>query len=342
MGLTAFPNGVSSFGVPVLGGIPLPSTQGNVYHVKPYSGNDGNTGDSPDRAFKTLTYALAACTANQNDIILLYAESNTSASTTDYQSTTLLWNKDFVHLIGVGAGPALSQRSRVAFISTYATASNLITVSANGCLFYNIEFFAGVASANPTGCMKITGVRNHFINCHIAGIGADLMDTAGAYSLWLYDAPENVFDLCVIGIDTIKRGSTSNAEILFTGTGNVGSSRIIFRKCLITGWCESAGNYLFISANQANALGGYLLLDDCVMINTACKTGGATMTQAMQIHASANAYVILHNTTIVGAGNVNAADTGLIMVGAGGVIPGVVGTATDVTDLGLALVTTNA
>jgi hypothetical protein len=276
-------------------------------------------------------------TANQNDICLLYSESNTAGSTTDYQSTTLDWNKDMCHLIGVNAGQKLSQRSRIALVSTYDTASNLITISADCCRIQGIEFFEGVAGTNPTGCMKVTGTRNNFVNCHIAGIGNDANDIAGAYSLWIYDAVENVFEDCIIGVDTIKRGSAANAEILFTGTGNVGSARTIFRKCVISGWCESAGNYLFVSANVANYLGGYLLFDDCVMVNASMKTGGATMTQAMQIHASVNAFVILHNTTICGAGNVNASDTSLVLCGAG-----CTPNNAEATDLGLALVTTNA
>ncbi len=336
MSLTAFPNGISSFGIPVLGGM-FPFT-GKYFFVKPYSGLDGNDGLSPDSAVKTLTKALALATANKNDVVFLIAESNSAGSTTDYQSSTLAWNKDGVHLVGINAGGLMSQRSRVAFISTYVTASNLITISAKNCLFANIEFFAGVASANPTGCMKITGMRNHFVNCHIAGIGDDLMDTAGAYSLWFYDSAENVFDSCTIGTETIGRGSAANAEILFTTLAGVGSARNVFRKCLITGWCASAGNYLFVSANAANVLDRFLLFDDCVFHNPSTAiAGGAAMTQAMQIHANANGHVILHNCTIVGADNVNASDTGLVLCGAGSIPNNA-----EVTDLGLALVTTNA
>ena len=89
MGLTNFPNGITSFGVPVFGGGMV--TQGNSFFVKPSTGNDGNDGKSPETSFKTLTKALAACVANQNDTVYLFSESNTAASTTDYQSTTLDW-----------------------------------------------------------------------------------------------------------------------------------------------------------------------------------------------------------------------------------------------------------
>ena len=322
--------GVQMFGPPI--------TQGQAWFVAPYSGSDTASGRRPNQPLKTLAAALSKATANRNDVVYVFSESNTGTLTTDYQAATLDWNKDAVHLIGVNGSPVLGQRSRVAFKSTYVTASNLITISANNCMIANMEFFAGVASANPTGCMYLTGDRNHFVNCQISGIGDDLMDTAGAYSLWMYGAHENLFENCYIGLDTVSRGSAANAEILLTAPNNAGNARNIFRKCMIAGWCMSAGNYLFLSANAAGAIGRWLLFDDCVFHNTGTSVAtGVQMTQAMQIHAAAGGHVILHNTTIVGADNVNASDTGLILCGAG-IGPNNM----TATDLGLARVTTNA
>jgi hypothetical protein len=55
--LTNFPNGVTSFGVPVFGGY-LP-TQGNTYFVKAYSGNDANSGLSPQYTAANSTRVVA-------------------------------------------------------------------------------------------------------------------------------------------------------------------------------------------------------------------------------------------------------------------------------------------
>src|ERR1035441_6990089 len=160
-------------------------TQGNTFFVKPATGGDGNDGKSPKRAFKTLPEAYDHLVAGQNDVVYLMAESDSAGGTTDYQGATLNWNKDLCHLIGVNSGPRMSQRSRVAFTSTYAGASNLFTLSANGCLIQGVEFYAGVASVNPTGCMLVTGERNHVRKCHIAGMGNTANDIAGAYSVQL-------------------------------------------------------------------------------------------------------------------------------------------------------------
>lgn len=201
--------------IPIMPSLPahLAFTQGKIWHVRPKNGSDSNDGKSSRKPFATLAAALAAATANQNDIVLLYAESNTAADTTDYQSATLNWNKDGVHLIGLNAGVNISPRARVAFLSSYATASNLFTLSANGCFIANVEFFAGVASALPTGCFNLTGQRNRIENCHLAGIGNDANDIAGAYSLRLAGS-ENLFVRSTIGLDTIGRGTADNAEIV--------------------------------------------------------------------------------------------------------------------------------
>jgi hypothetical protein len=332
---TNFPHGVASMGA-VLGPVGIP-VGGTHYYVKPYSGLDGNDGLSLDTAVQTLTKAQALATANKNDVVHLIAESNTAGSTTDYQAAPLIWAKDAVHLVGENCGPLMSHRSRVGILSTATTSAmyGMVLVSANGCLFQNVEFFAGIASAYPLYAVKITGMRNHFVNCHIAGIGHDTMDATGAASLVLYDSHENVFDGCVIGIETIGRGTAVVSEILLDGV--TACRRNVFRGCLIVGFCQSAGNYTFVTAS-AKCCEGFLVFADCMMLNTGtAKSGGAAMTQAMIIPATANGNVILHNTTIVGAGNVNSADVGLILCGAGSVP----NNATK-TDLGLALVTTNA
>lgn len=255
-------------GIPVLPALPpwIAFTQGRIWHVKPYSGSDSNEGTTPDQALKTLSTAQTKATADQNDIVLLYSESNTAASTTDYQSTTLSWAKDGVHLIGVNSGCGVSQRSRVAWASTYATASNLFTLSANNCYIANIAFFAGVADTNPTGCFKISGDRNRIENCHIAGIGHANNDIAGAYSLWLYGAAENKFIDCEIGLGTIAAGTSANYEIYLSGTGNDDNK---FINCTIRRLIEHATQHPLVELATATEItaGRYLLFRGCTFHN---------------------------------------------------------------------------
>ena len=199
-------------GVPILGGGSL-MTQGDSWFVAPSSGSDSNSGTSIDKPFKTLTYALGKATANQNDVIYMVAESNTAANTTDYQSVTLTWNKDLVHLVGIGAPGKVSQRARIAQTSTATGVSPLVNVTANGCIFSNFSIFHGVDDATSLVALTVTGQRNYFEGVHVGGIGHATMVAAGAASLKINGGAENTFKDCVFGVDTIAADNATNGEL---------------------------------------------------------------------------------------------------------------------------------
>lgn len=75
MGLTAFPNGVSSFGMPVLpgSGSGIPFTTGTTFFVDAATGSDDSVydGKTPTRAKATLDAAVNLCTANKGDVIIV-------------------------------------------------------------------------------------------------------------------------------------------------------------------------------------------------------------------------------------------------------------------------------
>jgi hypothetical protein len=316
-----------------MGGVPVGMiTQGDVWHVKPASGSDSNDGVSPDTALKTLGEAQDRATANQNDIVLLYAESNSASGTTDYQSATLDWAKDFVHLIGVGAAPFIGHRSRVAFLSTYATASNLFTLSGDGCYVANIEFFAGVVDTNPTGCMLVTGQRTHVHNCQISGIGDTHNDIAGAYSLKVgYPAGENLFTHCYIGLDTVIR-ATATQEVQITGTGaGTRVPRVTFENCMINSY-TSGSTFKALATSYGDR---FVLLDNCkIAASLAAASGGPTGAVAPTgaiSNSNMNGAVMLHNTSVFGYANVTTTDDAQTLVMAP--LPGVdagLGTGVDV------------
>lgn len=236
MGLTNFPHGITSFGVPVLPGVGGYPFTGNAWFVKPSSGADGNSGTSPDTALKTISRALALATANNNDVIYLIAESNTASATTDYQSETLTWNKDLTHLVGVCAPSQFSQRARIAQLSTATGVSPLVNITANGCYFANFSIFQGVADATSLIACQVTGSRNVFQNVTFAGIGDATQVAAGAMSLKLNAASENIFQHCTIGQDTIS--IDQNCTVMDCVTS---ATRNTFENCVFDAYISNAG-----------------------------------------------------------------------------------------------------
>lgn len=288
-------------GVPVNG--PFILQTGKTIFVKPSSGNDDLDGSSIKKAVKTLVRALALATANNGDVVYLVAESNTASSTSDYQSATLDWNKDGVHLIGVNACSQLGQRSRIAQLSTATTVENLFVVSANNCLIANLEVFQGVASSTATApvALTVSGQRNHVLNCQISGNGdtAQSMDTSGARSLVVSGA-ENLIENCYIGLNTSLR-TTAAAEV------SIGAAaRNIFRNCHIDTYCSSTA---FLLVTVAAGMDRFTLFDNCILTASANISSAAAPAGAIGGSiASINGYILLRNPCLAGITQITAAD----------------------------------
>lgn len=301
-------------GIPLFPGGGLPMTQGKYIHVKPYSGSDGNNGLSTKKAVKTLVKALALATADQNDVVLMYAESNTAASTTDYQAVALDWNKDGVHLVGVNGGAMMGQRSRIAQTSTVKTIEDLFTLSADGCLIANLEIYQGVATSTATSprAMVVTGTRNRIVNCQISGGGdTSMSDDTGCRSLALTgNASENIFQHCYIGLDTTLRVSAMACEIELVGTaGGAKPARNVFEDCIISSYTS----YSSFVAIKSTYLDRFLLLKNCV-IQTAQNCTSAVAPTAAITNTTPNGCVYLLGTGVFGYADVTAADDSKTLV----------------------------
>jgi hypothetical protein len=267
---------------PILASYGLVGTQGKIIHCKPYSGSDNGNGGKKNPV-KTLLHAKALATANKNDIVLLYYESNTAASTTDYQSVALDWSKDNVHLIGVGAGPLLGQRARIAQAAAVKTIEDLFTVSANNCIIAGLEIYQGVASATATleRAMVVSGMRNRIVNCQISGMGDTSMDDAASCSLTVSGA-ENHFVNCYIGLDTALR-TTSVSEVYLA----YGSTRNIFDNCIINSFVASASTTFKAITIPAGSTHTATWLRNCMLCAEFNRTGATQAQTGAILHSAA-------------------------------------------------------
>lgn len=283
------------------------ANQGNVFYVRPRLGSDGQDGRTPQTAFQTLSAALGACTANQNDVVYLMAEGNASADTTEYLSAAFDWNKDGVHLIGVGANPFIGQRARIAQLASSKTVEDLFTVSANNCVIANLGIFQGVASSTATSprALVVSGQRNHFVNCQISGNGdtGGSTDTAGARSLAVTGA-ENTFTHCYIGLDTVIR-ATQTAEVT---VGNV--ARTVFEDCMFN-------TYTSLSTFKAvtyTAPDRFILFRGCLINAVQNITSAVAPTGALAAATSVNGQILVINSPVTGFADVATADDAKILV----------------------------
>ena len=133
-----------SRGAPVLG---IPRGRGKDYYVSSLVGAAGSSGLGPYAAVTTIKLALAKCTANNGDrIIVLPGHSEALANTTD-----LDLNKAGVEIIGLGVG----EKQPKITIGTANTAT--ITVSADDVTVRNIHVvanFLSIAAAFTSAAAK--------------------------------------------------------------------------------------------------------------------------------------------------------------------------------------------
>jgi hypothetical protein len=169
MGLTAFPNGVSSFGVPVVGSGPsIPASTGTYFFVDSSTGSNSNSGRDKDHPVATITYALTLCTASKGDVIVVmpgYTETVTAAITLSKAGVYVIglgWGNLRPTITGNFAGDAMTitaanvvvDNIRFAGPSTDAQTAD-INVAAAGVTLRNLEMIGSVGSQNVVDCITL-------------------------------------------------------------------------------------------------------------------------------------------------------------------------------------------
>lgn len=293
MSLTNFPNGITSFGVPVLGGVGGIPFTGNYFFVNPAIGADGNEG-SVELPLATLAGALARCTAGNNDVVILIGNGGTG--NTARLAATLNWNKNATHLIGVTAPTGVAQRARIAPVAATAAFTPMVNVTAQGCYFGNFSVFHGFDTGTTNQiCWVDGGGRNYYENVAFGGMGdAASAASAGSRSLRVTGAVgENTFVRCTVGLDTIARGA-ANASLEFAA----GTPRNRFLECMFPFQC-SAATPLGILTSAAASMDRWQSFERCVFINNVGSTS-TTMTALATLAASSGGQVLLKDCTTVG------------------------------------------
>lgn len=149
---TNYPNGVSSFGIPVLGSFGGAVPTGKVLWVQSVHSraSDNNNGESMDSPMATLDAAIGRCAANHGDMILIgpgHAENVAAAS-------SIAVDVAGVAIIGLGWGA-----SRPTF--TWTATGAYIDISEASCILSNIRCVPGIdevstmiqVRTNATDCL---------------------------------------------------------------------------------------------------------------------------------------------------------------------------------------------
>lgn len=283
---------------PVLPNAGSPVYTGNWYFVNETTGLDGNDG-SAQYPFKTLSAALAKTTANQNDVVAF--------SGTIHLTSTLVWSKNQVHLIGMDAPLKRGKRARIS-VSGSTAFSPMVSVTASGCNFRAFGTFYGFASASDNVTpWQDTGGRNCYDLVEFMGFGDDTVTTGTANKttsrafVFNNSTGESTFRSCVFGVDTLQRGA-ANYTLEIAG----GAPRLSFYDCDFEadiGSGGTAGSHVLIGASGIDRYADFI---GCRFLS-ATKSGGSAMAQAFNVNASPGGWINLQDCFV--SGGITAIET---------------------------------
>lgn len=278
----------------------LAATSGNVFFCDAVNGQDTNTGTAPQNVssgvgpVQSLKQGYSLLSSGHNDVLVLIGNGTTSAS--QRLTATFTWSKNAAHLIGVCSGSQFSQRSRIAPVVGTTAFTPLLTISGNGCLFANVEFFDGFTTGTTAQInLNITGGRNVFRNCQISGMGdTTSAGDAGSRSA-VITAGENLFSHCVMGLDTITR-TALNATVELQNA----AARNVFEDCIFPCLASTAAAGLAVLVAAASAIDRMTIFKRCLFYNASTFSGGAAGTGVMKLVASAGGAILLQDCTEYG------------------------------------------
>lgn len=237
--LTNFPNGATSFGLPLIGsGGTAPTVTGNVWFVNSNDGSNGNDGQSPATAFATLQAGINASVANNNDIIFVAA--NHAETITAAGGVTV--NKAGLIIWGLGEGAEWPTFT----FSTATTASFLVTALA--VQVANIIGLSGInALVNPFNVQASTCTMNlvwRDTASNVEAVRAVLMNaSATRFNLTLKHIGQTGGSACVNAVRLVGNGDT-RIQIDAYGkysTGVVEFATTAATNVVVTGYMYNSG-----------------------------------------------------------------------------------------------------
>lgn len=231
MTLTNYPNGITSFGVPIYGTGGFPhSSGGNHFYTDSVNGDDDHSGTSWDTAKASIwgtNGGYSLLTSDQHDVL------HVIGGATAYIETAVgTWAHDYTHMVAE-TNPIMSGgRARITNTVTTATEGEFV-ISGTGCHFSGLHFQWGdSATATSLVGVTITGDRNSFTNCNFEGpINATISVVASTRMLTLDGVQDNWFYNCKFGQRTIIATPATGAIVEFIGLNNTDNG---FVDCIFT------------------------------------------------------------------------------------------------------------
>lgn len=251
MGITNFPHGISSFGVPIYGGASQDNS-GTTYFVDNNSGLDGNDGLSWETALKTFARATVLSNIDIARGSDRWARRNTIYYAADYETATIVSFPNKCDVIGVGSYDA---NSKPGIYGHHAPVN-----SGNyGTRFFNI-WFKSTGAATPIITLASTSSGIQFHNCTFTTNGTTTIGIQATASPFLKVVGCRFEGAFATSYMTFGTGEAGGTEILNNRMFDSAASGIVAGSGMTSSWASCIdGNAIsaatFVINDDSNTTG---------------------------------------------------------------------------------------
>lgn len=255
-------------GVAMVPGLDFPVT-GKVYFVDSVTGSNGNDGESKDRPFATIDYAVGRCTASKGDVIVVlpgHVETVTAAAGLDLDVAGIT-------IVGVGNG-----RNRPKINFTTATTADMDVDAANITimnLFFDMTSIDALAAGIDVNSADFT-----MLNCEVELADASGQCVAGV----VYDDAAD--RMRIEGCNFHGAGDTT-ALIAVDGAG---ADDVVIKGNIFNGYFGTTG-----AVQQATTAGVNWVIDGNYFINRTADANNL----AVNLHASTVALISNNRIAVI-------------------------------------------
>ena len=269
---TNYPNGLSSFGMPLTGG-GLPATSGKYIFVDATNGVDGTDGSSWEQAVKTVAQAYSMARTNKDDVIVLstYAQHELTAMLDVSKSRVHFTSQDVY-------GRFYGQRAKIYLpVLTTALATNVFTVKNTGVgnTFTGIKFYNDNTESATVATVGEGGEYAVYRNCEFYN-STNLTSNTVAELVLNGDSAQ--FFNCTFGslADAVSGDKVRPAVLLTAGTVGTGlvSRDVLFDNCRF--WKQAGGTTTSFIKGGATDVERVMEFHDCQFIANPLGSAPAT------------------------------------------------------------------
>lgn len=281
---------------------------GEIYMLTPGSGNAHNYfRDKINEAnlFTSVYKAENAAVTQRNDVIVVTPDSHAWKGDTNAGGEALTWNKQNVHMIGLGPGE-VSGYQRARFGHTGYTMANFMTVSGASNAFKNLRWMHGSSTggASDTTCLTITGAGNVFEWVNFAGpMDATQSASANYVGVYINGGSSNYFRKCLFGTQNAIQRSGANCMLKIAGAGGLN----VFEDCIFRSNSLTSTTPYFINWAGTECLTPQAIFLNCQFINAKAAASSNMVVGILDTSHANNTLYFDNRCTFMGVDDVIAA-----------------------------------